>query len=63
MNLVYYFFVFFMAMSYSNNQDNSIKITSVPDTIKTCHSCPGKLIIDKNNKSEIHYCGMMALIQ
>jgi len=58
MNLVYYFFVFFMVMSYSNNQDNSIKITSVPDTIKTCHSCPGKLIIDRNNKSEIHYCGM-----
>ena len=58
MKALYFLFIFFISISCNNNKVATIKITPYIDTIKTCHSCPGKLVVDRNNKSEIHYCGM-----
>lgn len=58
MKAFYFLFIFFISISCNNNEVATIKITPSNDTTQICHSCPGKLLIDRKDISEIHYCGM-----
>ena len=50
-------------IEYNNNKPNinlndSIEIKAVTDTINQCHSCPGMLVISRNNVIDTLQCGL-----